>query len=284
MVMIASAFVSGKKIKPILYVFDEPTATLTQQECELLFSVLKRLKDQGAAILYVSHRIDEIMRICDDVSILRDGVMVETGNVKKFSKARIIQSMTGRDFVDTYPKRTEAIMQKTAVELKNIKTEKLENINFDLKAGEILGVTGLANSGQSSLLHLMMGVEKVVDGDGVILGKALPKCPHSAWSRRIAYIPRERRSEGLCLNMNVTDNVVLSHLKSYGFHAKPRVENKDVIKLGRRVRLKSSGAAQIVNELSGGNQQKVLFARSVKGNPGLLLLDEPTNWRQIRHL
>ena len=276
LVMIASAFVAEEEVSPYLYVFDEPTAALTDQESEMLFSAMTKLKEKGAALLYVSHRIDEIMKVCDDISILRDGVLVKSTEIKNLKKAEIIKFMTGRDLKDTYPPRTTNISLKNTVSLRNIETDDLTGINFDLKAGEVLGVTGLAGSGQSSLLKLFAGVGKALSGEATVLKNSLPKSPNEAWSKGIAFIPRERRSEGLCLEMNVRENVVLSHLKSYGFHAKPKLEHSDVEALANQVQLKCNGSHQPVFELSGGNQQKVLFARALKGVPELLLLDEPT--------
>ena len=276
LVMIASAFVAEQEASPYLYVFDEPTAALTDQESEMLFSAMTKLKEKGAALLYVSHRIDEIMKVCDDISILRDGVLVKSTEIKNLKKAEIIKFMTGRELKDSYPPRTASMSSKNTISLRNIETDYLTGINFDLKAGEILGVTGLAGSGQSSLLKLLVGVGKALSGDATVLENSLAKSPHEAWSKGIAFIPRERRSEGLCLEMNVRENVVLSHLKSYGFHAKPKLEQSDVEMLAGQVKVKYNGSHQPVFELSGGNQQKVLFARALKGEPELLLLDEPT--------
>ena len=276
LVMIASAFVAEQEASPYLYVFDEPTAALTDQESAMLFSAMTKLKEKGAALLYVSHRIDEIMKFCDDISILRDGVLVKSTEIKNLKKAEIIKFMTGRELKDSYPPRTASMSSKNTVSLRNIETNYLTGINFDLKAGEILGVAGLAGSGQSSLLKLLVGVGKALSGDATVLENSLAKSPHDAWSKGIAFIPRERRSEGLCLEMNVRENVVLSHLKSYGFHAKPKLERSDVEMLARQVKVKYNGSQQPVFELSGGNQQKVLFARALKGAPELLLLDQPT--------
>jgi len=276
LVMIASAFVAEDKTFPCLYVFDEPTAALTDQESEMLFSALASLKEKGAAILYISHRIDEIMKVCDDISILRDGILVKSSELKNLNKTDIIKFMTGRDLKDSYPPRTAKLSSKITVCLQNIETDNLKSINFDLKAGEVLGVTGLAGSGQSNLLKLLIGVGKISSGNATVLEKSLANSPYEAWSNGIAFIPSERRSEGLCLDMNVRENVVISHLRSYGFHTKPKLEHSHVKELTNRVKLKCNGSDQPVFELSGGNQQKVLFARALKGAPELLLLDEPT--------
>ena len=136
------AFVAEQEASPCLYVFDEPTAALTDQESEMLFSAMTKLKEKGAALLYVSHRIDEIMKVCDDISILRDGVLVKSTEIKNLKKAEIIKFMTGRELKDSYPPRTASMSSKNTVSLRNIETDYLTGINCDLKAGEILVVTG----------------------------------------------------------------------------------------------------------------------------------------------
>ena len=181
LVMIASAFVAEQESSPCLYVFDEPTAALNDQESEMLYSAMTKLKEKGAALLYVSHRIDEIMKICDDISILRDGVLVKSTKIKNLKKAEIIKLMTGREFKDSYPPRTASISSKNTVSLRNIETNELTGINFDLKAGEVLGVTGLAGSGQSSLLKLLVGAGQALSGDATVLENSLAKSPNEAW-------------------------------------------------------------------------------------------------------
>ena len=276
MMKIAAALVSADHNVPVLYVLDEPTASLTGEESEMLFDVIERLKAKGTAILYVSHRIDEILRICDDITVLRDGEFVSKNEISKTSKVDIIQAMTGRDFKDAYPKREVPIGIDTIASLENVDTSNLQNLNFELRAGEILGVSGLAEAGQSQLLKLFMGLGKVKGGAASFLDEELPRSPSDAWARSVAYIPRERRGEALCLDMSVRANIVLPHLSDYGFYAKPWLENKDALEFGGKVQLKSSGSTQPVGQLSGGNQQKIVFARAIQGNPKLLLLDEPT--------
>jgi ribose transport system ATP-binding protein len=276
MMKIAAALVSVDENEPVLYVLDEPTAALTGQESEMLFDVIERLKFKGTAILYVSHRIDEILRICDEVTVLRDGKFVTTNKIAKTSKADIIQAMTGRALKAAYPKRGISVGTKTIVSLKSVNTTNLHNLTFDIRAGEILGVSGLAEAGQSQLLKLFMGIGKIKTGSASFADKALPHSPSDAWARGIAYIPRERRGEALCLDMSVRANILLPHLADYGFYAKPWLENKDAFELGEKVQLKSNDVTQPVRQLSGGNQQKIVFARAIQGNPKLLLLDEPT--------
>ena len=276
MMKIAATLVSKDKSTSVLYVLDEPTAALTRNESRMLFQVIESLKAKGAAILYVSHRIDEILRICDDVTVLRDGQFVTTKEIVKTNKAEIIFAMTGRNLKDSYPQRCATIGTKNIVSLQSLHTDKLHNLTFNLREGEILGVSGLADSGQSDLLKLFMGIGKNRVGRASFFGEALPCSASDAWSRGIAYVPRERRGEALCLDMSVRANIVLPHLADYGFFSKPWLENGDAFKFGEKVKLKSKGILQPVRQLSGGNQQKIVFARALQANPKLLLLDEPT--------
>ncbi|MEE2774772.1 MAG: sugar ABC transporter ATP-binding protein [Pseudomonadota bacterium] len=276
MMKIAAALVSADRNEPTLYVLDEPTAALTGDESEMLFTVIERLKGRGAAILYVSHRMDEILRICDDVTVLRDGKFVSTNEIKETSKDKIIQEMTGRDFKNAYPQRNNSIGKEKILSLKSVNTDNLCNLTFDLQAGEILGISGLAEAGQSHLLKLFMGIGNIRTGTAYLSGDPLPHTPSDAWTRGVAYVPRERRGEALCLDMSVRANIVLSSLVNYGFYAKPWREIKDAFRLGKKVKLKSKGLIQAARQLSGGNQQKIVFARAIQGRPKLLLLDEPT--------
>lgn len=276
LVKIAAALVSQDNENVELYVLDEPTAALTVDESEMLFAVIERLKSLGAAILYVSHRIDEVLRICDDVTVLRDGKHVVTKLISQTSKNDLIQSMTGRAVADTYPPRTNEMSQNVVASVSNVETANLSNLNFQLHAGEVLGVSGLSDAGQSELLQLFMGVERVTSGELTLDNGTQPRTTADAWDRKVAYIPRERRSESLMLNMPIRSNILLPHLGAFGITANKAAETRESARLGNKVGLKYDGPEQPVGQLSGGNQQKVVFARAIHGSPKLLLLDEPT--------
>ncbi len=277
LVRIASALVAapGEK-RPCLYVLDEPTAALSETESERLFAVIQRLKSEGAAILYVSHRMNEIMKICDDVTVLRDGIGVMTEKVATVSRMAIIHAMTGKDLGDAFPARTKAVGQRVSAVVTGLSSQRLRDANFSVREGEIFGIAGLSDAGQTELVQLFLGIEKVTKGQLVVLGRAVPKSPSEAWSRGIAYIPRDRRSEGLMLRMPIRANMLLPHLADYGVFARKGSETHRARDLARHVQLRATGTEQSVGDLSGGNQQKVVFARAMAGTPRLLLLDEPT--------
>jgi ribose transport system ATP-binding protein len=274
---IASALVVAEgQAPPCLYVLDEPTAALTAPESAKLFAVMARLTEQGAAVLYVSHRMEEVVAVCDDVTVLRDGAHVMTAPIAQTSQVAIIEAMTGRALADDTPSFATAPHSEVACAAAGVSAGRLREISFSLKAGEVLGLVGLEQSGQSDLLRLMLGMVRVRSGQLTVLGGPVPCSPVDAWARGVAYVPRERRAEGLMLGMDVRSNSLLPHLGDYGLIARKRREASRTRDLAERVHLRYRDTAQSVQELSGGNQQKVVFARAIAGNPRLLLLEEPT--------
>ncbi len=278
LIKIAAALVTDPdtNMQADLYVLDEPTAALTGEESEMLFAVIERLKATGAAILYVSHRMDEVLRICDDVTVLRDGQLVSSNATVDVTKDQIIHDMTGRDVKDAYPPRATVVGTDVLARFEGVDTAALSDLNLTLHAGEILGVAGLSEAGQSQLLEMFMGLEAVQSGRVVFQNGTLPRNPAQAWASGIAYLPKERRSEGLMLDMSIRANIIAPHLGGYGMIAKKRLERREAVALGSKMRMKYDDIEQPVGQLSGGNQQKAVFARALYGNPKLLLLNEPT--------
>ncbi|MDA4846922.1 sugar ABC transporter ATP-binding protein [Hoeflea poritis] len=279
LIKIASCLVDAEGRTADLYVFDEPTAALTGEESEKLFAVISGLKDSGAAVLYVSHRMNEVMRLCDRVTVLRDGRNVLSAPISETSKEEIITAMTGRSVAEIYPPRSSDVGEAVVYAASGVSTDEVSRIEFKLRAGEILGVAGLANAGQSGVLRIVMGLAEPGKGRIEFGSEPAPKTPSEAWARGIAYIPRERRREGLMLQMPVCDNAVLPHLdrlRRLLFMANRRGERAMATRTADDVRLKAAGLSQPVYQLSGGNQQKVLFARALGRQPAILVLDEPT--------
>ena len=274
---IASALVADAgSPEPCLYVFDEPTAALTESESNKLFDVIARLKERGAAVLYVSHRMNEVLQICDDVTVLRDGRHVLTTEIAKTNREKIIAAMTGKPVSDAIPGRTTAVGKGVACRIRALATRDLTGLDLSLAEGEILGVAGLDEAGQTAFLRLILGQGRAQQGVLEVFGRPAPKSPEQAWAQGIAYVPRERRSQGLMLGMGVRPNALFPHLGDYGLLARKRAEVARTQTLADQVRLRFQGTEQPVGQLSGGNQQKVLFARAIAKNPKLLLLEEPT--------
>jgi ABC-type sugar transport system ATPase subunit len=258
-----------------LIVMDEPTAALNAQESQRLFSVIEALKRKGCGVIYVSHRLDEVLAIADRIAVLRDGETRATLDAGEATKARLIELMTGRAVAEASA-RPPAVEAPVALKVEGLGGEGLHDLSFELRRGEILGFAGLADAGPERLTRaLVTGRGRLtLDGEPIRLG-----APADAWERGLALLPRERRAEGLLLMQDVSGNVALPHLSRFArarWFQDRRGERARAVETGRRVRLKASGPLQKVRTLSGGNQQKVMFARAVAGGARVLLLDEPT--------
>lgn len=287
LVSIARAFVGDDVIgddsgqtSASVYVMDEPTAALTGQETATLFNVIGRLRERGCAALYVTHRLDEIFKIADRVTVMRDGRVVDTCAVGKVAPAELIRMMTGRTLQQVYPPREAPHRERVLLDIRNVCTAAIHDVTFQLLAGQIIGVAGLNGSGRTEVLRALMGVDRLLGGeiylDAIPVGRMSPT---SAWRQGIAFVPEERRSQGLILSRSVSNNITLPqlrHLSRGGVLLDHRLESATSRRLGESVRLKANSPAQTVRQLSGGNQQKIVFARALARPPRVLLLDEPT--------
>jgi ABC-type sugar transport system ATPase subunit len=274
---IAATLIDTQGPRPWAYVLDEPTAALTGAEAERLFAALHTLRAAGHAILYVSHRMDEVLALSDRVTVLRDGRHVSTLPRDQVSRDQIIQDMTGRDFATLYPPAEAPAGGAPLLEVRSLQAGLLRDMNFTLHAGEVLGLAGLSGSGRNHLLRALMGAVPR-RGQVLVKGQGTGQTPAAAWAAGLAYVPRERRAEGLMLHQPLADTVALPHipaLSTVGFVRRSWI-TRLVARLAQAVRLKAQSQAQVAAELSGGNQQKVLFARALAGPPVVLLLDEPT--------
>jgi ribose transport system ATP-binding protein len=212
--------------------------------------------------------------------VLRDGATIDTGRMADITHDDLVALMIGRKVEEAYPAPGAVPSEAVALELRGLATDGLQPVSFELRRGEILGVAGLSGSGQRELLRALFG-DLPIRGGSVTLDGApyRPSGPAAAWQAGVAYVPRERRSEGLMLSRPIFENVTLAHLSRQslgGSFLAPRAERRLAERLGGEVRLRSTGPRQLAQELSGGNQQKVVFARALSGAPKLLLLDEPT--------
>lgn len=276
LVRIAATLLAGGASRPWAYVMDEPTAALTGAEAARLFEAIATLKAAGAAVLYVSHRMDEVMMLADRITVLRDGAHVATRDRAATSRDEIIRDMTGRDMADLFPPRVGGA-GNPVLSVRDLRAEGVGPVSFDVAAGEIVGIAGLSGSGRGALLRALVGAVPRA-GDLALRGRPLANSPAGTWAQGLAYVPRERRSEGIMPRRALAETVALPHLSRLsrlGFFRRHEAARL-VRRLSQDVRLKSTGPAQPVAELSGGNQQKVLFARALAGSPSVLLLDEPT--------
>jgi ribose transport system ATP-binding protein len=280
LVKIASAFVGAEQSKSFIYVLDEPTAALTGEETMLLFKVIRRLREQDCAIVYVSHRMEEIFQISDRITVMRDGRVISTQPTPETTPANLIRLMTGRKLEQVYPLRESTPSETVLLDLQDLHTQSIKQVTFQLHAGEILGIAGLNGSGRSELLRALVGVDKLIAGQ-IRLDKKLQinHSPSKAWGNGMAFIPEERRSQGLVLGHSISNNVMLPHLSTLswgGLTLNRRQEQRISSQLGERVKLRARNYNQRARELSGGNQQKILFARALACSARVLLLDEPT--------
>lgn len=269
MVEIAKAIAQN----PQLLILDEPTASLTHTETKILFSILKRLKNQGVAIIYISHRMAEIQEIADKISILKDGQFVATVD-KDTPINKVISLMVGRDL--------EAIQEeshsKTGVvlEAQGLAAKGFAEINFQLHEGEILGFAGLQGSGRSEMAKVLFGEVKTTEGTILKDGKPLHLShPRDAVDAGIIYVPEDRKSEGLFLFRSIAENVFSSRLKGRFYNERRALE--ETRELCKTYGIRTPTVKQQVRRLSGGNQQKTLLAKWISLNPDILIVNEPTH-------
>lgn len=275
MVEIAKAMSLNAKV----LIMDEPTAALTEREIEVLFVFMEQLKQRGVAIVYVSHRMEEIFRVCDKISVLRDGCFVGERQIAATDFDEVVRLMVGREIGDRFPKRASA-PGAVRLEVERLADDgSIRDIGFDVRAGEVLGVAGLMGAGRSEILNVLFGVKPRRQGRVRLDGAELDiRRPGDAIAAGIAYVTEDRKSQGLVLGMSVRENATLVHLRR---HARlgvvsRRSENEEAQRLIEQLRIRTRDAELDVKSLSGGNQQKVVFAKWLAEPPKLLLLDEPT--------
>jgi ABC-type sugar transport system ATPase subunit len=277
-VKIASTFLDDAASPGTVFVMDEPTAALTAAESERLFAIIKQLQRRGSAVIYVSHRIEEVVRISDRITVLRDGVSLPPIAAAGATREMLIERMTGRAGLKATPAPRAETKARVVLAVDQLSAKGLEAISFEVREGEILGFAGLGNAGGDRLLRALMG--GMTGGSVSAGGEPVRRLgPGEGWRRGLAYVPRERRAEGLLLSKAIADNIALPHLQRLSalrLFLNPAAERAEALAEGQRVRLRATGPRQRVRRLSGGNQQKVMFARAIAGAPRALLLDEPT--------
>lgn len=261
-----------------ILVMDEPTAALSEEETQSLFKIIKTLKSKGVSIIYISHRLKEIFEIADRVTVLRDGKKVGTFNTRNTNENELVTSMVGRDIKDMYPKR-EVLIGEKIMEVKNLISDGFNNVSFNLRKGEILGIFGLLGSGRTSLVKALFGANKIKGGEIFIYGKKVNiKSPNIARGEKIGLVPLDRKVEGLALLMSVKENITLANIEDLGknFLILKSLEQEKAIKWINEIGIKTPTIDQEVNSLSGGNQQKVVLAKWLESGSQIIILNEPT--------
>ena len=262
-----------------IIIMDEPTSAITDKEVDNLFEIIRDLKSQGKGIIYISHKMDEIFQISDDITVLRDGSYVNTWEAKNIDNGTLIKNMVGRELTEIYPK-TEVPITDTILEVKNFtQGNKFQDISFTVKKGEIFGIAGLVGAGRTELMHALFGLDKPEQGSVVFDGEELHvNRPKDAIAKGIAYVTEDRKDEGLVLEMSIAQNITLASMKelSAGLFVKENEEKKVIKDQIQKLRIKMNNPKQMVKSLSGGNQQKVVLAKWMMKEPKLLILDEPT--------
>ena len=269
----------GISMNPKVVIMDEPTSSLAPIEIENLMDVIRRLKSQNVGIVYISHKLNEIMDICDRITVLRDGEFITCADKNKITESQLIHAMVGRKLDEMYSRKCCA-RDKIAIQVEDLTTDKIKHASFYVKEGEIVGFSGLMGSGRTELAKAIYGSDKRLSGTITVDGRALPKNSNEAAVRMgMGMIPEDRKAEGLFQNMSVEKNVTISSLRFYSDKGiiKKSSENSTTDKVIADLQIKTASKDQLVVNLSGGNQQKVLIARwLVKQNLKVLVVDEPT--------
>ncbi len=259
-------------------IMDEPTAPLTNDEIKHLFKIIKKLKEQGICIIYISHRLEEIFELCDKVSVFRDGKYIKTMNVSETSINELVYIMVNRKMDQQFPHADYQRGEKV-LEVKNLNTDLLKDISFDAYRGEILGLAGLVGAGRTEVARAIFGADKIISGEVYLNGKKLNiRSPEDAVAAGIGLIPEDRKLQGVLLRMPVISNIShanMNAISKWGVIDKQK-DKKAAEKYIKVLNIKTPSINQQVQNLSGGNQQKIVLAKWLFTNCEVLIFDEPT--------
>jgi ABC-type sugar transport system ATPase subunit len=273
---------------PRLIIFDEPTTSLTTRETKKLFDLIKKLRERGIAIIYISHILADVQLLSDRVVVLRDGIITDTGKKEDFTVNRMIASMVGRDIARMYPGERPEVKDGILFEVRGLSQPRIvHDINLRVKTGEIVGIFGLMGSGRSELARIIFGLEPYTTGEIYIRNRRVKtQDPVSRIKRGCAYVTENRREDGLFMDFSVYENIRLAALREYngsGGVIDRRGLEKPVEKIVSDLRIKSGDIKRhLVKGLSGGNQQKVVVGKWLLTRPSILIVDEPTRGIDVR--
>lgn len=261
-----------------IIIMDEPTASLQAAERDKLFGVIRGLKEKGHSIIFISHHLDELLEICDNLLILRDGHKVDEGPAPEFTIDRIVSDMVGKEVKNKYPKHPVSIGE-VLMKVEGLSDGKtFQDISFELHRGEILGIVGLEGCGKNEVIRTLFGERRMAAGQVALSGKTYRNTIDGAMEAGIAFLPAERKVEGLFLKQDLTWNISIASLPKLcrlNTLQKPQ-ENRQADQFIERLNIKCSGRSQNIAALSGGNQQKVMLSRWIMTDADILLLEEPT--------
>ena len=262
-------------------IMDEPTSSLSQSETELLFDIIRKLKEKGTSIIFITHRLDEIYAVCDRMTILRDGCYIGSRDVKDVTKNEMIEMMIGRKLTNQYPSR-ESVIGETVLEVKNISDggKRVKNVSFQAHSGEVLGFAGLVGAGRTETMRMIFGADKKISGEIFIRGKAVDiRSPRDAIRNGIGFVTENRKEEGLFLRSSIKVNTVMVALKKIlkaGLYFDFKKEKAYAEEYVKKFHTAKSSLNKRVMFLSGGNQQKVVLAKWLLSDADIIILDEPT--------
>lgn len=262
-----------------IIIMDEPTSSLSDKEVNILFEIIRKLKEEGTAIIFITHKIEELLLICDRVSVYRDGHYIGTRDCKNTSKDELIHMIIGRELTEQYPV-IESQKGKVIFEVKDLCGPDYQEVSFQVKEGEIVGFSGLVGAGRSEIMRGIFGIDKIFSGEVFLDGKKVDiHSPKDAVNLGMAMVTEDRRDYGIIGTASVKDNMSLAALQKFctriGLIRKEK-ENKAVSKMIKDMTVKVANKDMLITSLSGGNQQKAIIGRWLMTEPKVLILDEPT--------